>query len=180
MIMDIEIASKQVGVLKHTFNVDASYDLKRRVTGIGIVIRETDQPRKKGPVIAEISELHSNISAGETEKFAVFRALEIASERNYETLHIRSDYNHMRRKLKEDHEAGIGHERDDLHGQILRHAKQFTEVKFLYCQRRKNLMAHRLARKAVKESLPQENDMAIDYEFSEWDNDEWNENWNED
>jgi ribonuclease HI len=180
MIMDIDIASKQVGKLKYTFNVDASYDLKRRVTGIGIIIRETDQPRKKGPVIAEISELHSNISAGETEKFAVFRALEIASERNYEILHIRSDYNNMRRKLKEDHEVGIGHERDDLHGQILKYAKKFTEVKFLYCRRRKNLMAHRLARKAVKESMPQENDAAMNYETSQWDNDEWNEDWNED
>ncbi|MCU0287483.1 MAG: ribonuclease H-like domain-containing protein [Acidobacteria bacterium] len=175
--MDIETTTvKPSGNLKHTFNVDASFDFKRRVAGIGIVIHETDQPRKKGPIIAEISELHNNIPPGEIEKFAVFRALEIASERNYQILHIRSDYNHMRRKLKEDHEAGIGHEQDDLHGQVLRYAQKFTEVKFLYCLRRKNVMAHRLARKAVKESLPPGNDIKIDFEFSEWDN-EWDEYW---
>lgn len=178
--MDIETTTvKLSGNLKHTFNVDASYDLKRRVTGIGIVIRETDQPRKKGAIIAEISELHNNIRSGEIEKFAVFRALEIASERNYQILHIRSDYNHMRRKLKEDHEAGIGHERDDLHGQVLRSAQKFKEVKFLYCRRPKNLMAHRLARKAVKESLPPENEPIIDFEPSQWDDDDWNEDLNE-
>lgn len=147
--------------LKYTFYVDASYDLKRRVTGIGIVIHETDQPRKNGPVIDEISELYSNVPAGEIEKFAVFRALEIASERNYEILRIRSDYNCMRRKLKEDHKANTGHDRDDLHGLILRYAKKFKEVKFLYCPRRKNQMAHQLARKAVKELSPQKTGAAF-------------------
>jgi ribonuclease HI len=155
---------KPMSRLKYTFNVDASYDLKRRVTGIGIVIRETDQPRKNGPVIDEISELYSNVPASATEKFAVFRALEIASERNYEILRIRSDYNCMRTKLKEDHKAGTGDEREDLHGLILRYAQKFTEVKFLYCRRRKNLMAHRLARKAVKESIPQKE--SIKFELS--------------
>ena len=139
--------------LKYTFNVDASCDLKRKVTGIGIVIQETGHPRKNGPVIDEISELYSDVPAGETEKFAVFRALEIASERNYEILRIRSDYNSMRRNLKKYHKDDTGHERDDLHGLILRYAKKFKEVKFLYCPRRKNQMAHLLARKAVKESL---------------------------
>jgi ribonuclease HI len=141
--------------LKYTFNVDASYDLKRRITGIGIVIHETDQPRKNGPVIDEISELYSDVPAGAIEKFAVFRVLKIPSERNYEILRIRSDYNSMRTKLKKDHKANTGHERDDLHGLILRFAKKFKEVKFLYSPRRKNQLAHRLARKAVKEMVPQ-------------------------
>ncbi len=140
--------------LKYTFRVDASYDLKRRVAGIGIVIHETDQPRKNGPVIDEISELYSDVPAGGIEKFAVFRALEIAYERNYEIVHIRSDYNSMRRKLKKDHKANTGHEKDDLHALILRYAKKFKGVKFLYCPRRKNQLAHRLARKAVKELIP--------------------------
>jgi ribonuclease HI len=167
---DIDNSSKKsMSRLKYTFNVDASYDLKRRVTGIGIVIHETDQPRKNGPVIDEISELYSNVPAGETEKFAVFRALEIASGRNYEILRIRSDYNCMRTKLKEDHKADTGHERDDLHGLILRYAKKFKEVKFLYCLRRKNQIAHRLARKAVNELVPQKTGTA--FSMKQWNDD---------
>lgn len=153
---DIDNSSqKPMSRFKYTFNVDASFHLKRKVTGIGIVIHKTDQPRKNGPVIDEISELYSDVPAGETEKFAVFRALEIAYEREYEIIRIRSDYNTMRRKLKKDHKADTGHERDDLHGLILRYAKKFKDVKFLYCPRRKNQIAHWLARKAVKELVPQ-------------------------
>ena len=141
--------------LIHTFKVDASYHLKRKVTGIGIVIHETDKPRKNGQVIDEISELYLDVPAGVTEKFAVFRALEIALLRNYEIVRIRSDYNSMRKQLKKDHIVNTGHERDDLHGLILRLAQRFKEVKFLYQPRRKNQVAHRLARKAVEERLPQ-------------------------
>lgn len=167
---DIDKSSQRpMSRLKYTFNVDASFHLKRRVTGIGIVIHETDQPRKNGPVIDEISELYSDVPAGEIEKFAVFRALEIASERNYEILRIRSDYNSMRRKLKKDHKANTGHDRDDLHGLILRFAKKFKEVKFLYCPRRKNQIAHRLARKAVKELSPQKTSTA--FSMKQWNND---------
>lgn len=164
LIEDSNSSKEPMSRLKYTFNVDASYDLKRRVTGIGIVIHETDQPRKNGLVINEISELYSDVPAGGIEKFAVFRALEIAYERNYEILRIRSDYNSMRTKLKEDHKAGTGHERDDLHGLILRYAKKFTEVKFLYCLRRRNQIAHRLARKAIKELVPQKTGAAFSME----------------
>lgn len=140
--------------LRYTFKVDASYHLKRK-TGIGIVIHETDKPRKNGLVIDEISELYLDIPAGVTEKFAVFRALEIALLRNYEIVRIRSDYNSMREQLKKDHKMNTGQERDDLHGLILRLAQRFKGVKFLYQPRRKNQVAHRLARKAVGELLPQ-------------------------
>ena len=47
--------------LIHIFKVDASYHLKRKVTGIGIVIHETDKPKKNGIVIDEISELYLDI-----------------------------------------------------------------------------------------------------------------------
>lgn len=65
------------------------------------------------------------------------------------------DYNSMRRQLKKDHKMNTDHERDNLHGLILRYAKRFKEVKFLYQPRRKNHAAHRLARKAVEELNPQ-------------------------
>lgn len=141
--------------LIHTFKVDASDHLRQRVTGIGIVIHETDKPRKDGLAIDEISELYLDIPAGVTEKFAVFRALEIALLRNYEIVRIRSDYNYMRKQLKKDHKMNTGHERNDLHGLILRLAQRFKEVKFLYQPRRKNLVAHWLARKAVGKLSPQ-------------------------
>jgi ribonuclease HI len=150
----VKIKINVMGELIYTFKVDASYDLKRKVTGIGIVIHETDKPRKNGIVIDEISELYSDIQANVTEKFAIFRALEIALERNYEIVRIRSDYNYMRKQLKKDHKMNTENERNDLHGLIIRYAKKFKEVKFLYQPRRKNHAAHRLARKAVEELTP--------------------------
>ncbi len=61
----------------------------------------------------------------------------------------------MRTKLKKDHKEGAGQGGDDLHGTILRLAAQFAEVKFAYVPRRKNQIAHFLARKAAREGTPQ-------------------------
>lgn len=84
------------------------------------------------------------------EEFAVFRALEIATERGYRRVKIRSDYNYMRTRLKKDYRSGCGLERDDLSGRVLRLAKGLIEVKFAYCPRRKNQITHRLARRGAQ------------------------------
>jgi len=142
--------------LKHIMIVDASYDRMQRVTGIGIIIREVQNPKKRrGKVIDEILESYFGMPRGSGEKFAILRALEIASERGYQIVKVRSDYNPMRKKLKKDHEKNLGHERDGVHATILRLAKTFAEVKFAYQPRRKNQNAHRLARRAVAEMVLQ-------------------------
>lgn len=140
--------------IRHTLKVGASYHRPRKVTGIGIVIHETDKPKRNGMVIDEISELYSDIPAGMTEWFAVFRALEIAEERNYEIVRIRCHFTAVRRKLKKHHKANTGQERDDLQGLILRKARRFKEVTFRYLTRRNNSIARYLARKALQESMP--------------------------
>ena len=136
--------------------VDASYDIQRQITGIGIVVHQTNKPKRNGVVIEQILEAYSGVPASTAEKFAVLRALEIALERGYQIIKVRSDYNTMRRKLKKSYKALTIHsETDDLHSIILRLAKTFREVKFAYQPRRRNQNAHILAKRALKEKEPQ-------------------------
>jgi ribonuclease HI len=134
--------------------VDASYRDDRGVTGIGIVLHATDRPGRAGPEIARISEMHEGVPAGAIELFAVFRALEHARERGYRRVKVRSDYNAMRRRLKADHEAGRNAGSGSLHGRTLLLARSFDQVVFVYQPRRKNQVAHGLARAAIFESKP--------------------------
>lgn len=140
---------------KHTITVDASHDRAKDVVGIGIVIQVTDKSRKRGAIIGRHSEAYQGLHSGCMEKFAVLRALEIASELDCRFVKVRSDCNSMRTRLKKDHKESTGQGGDDLHGAILRLAAQFDEVKFAYVPRRKNQIAHFLARKAVQEETPQ-------------------------
>ena len=135
--------------LIHTFTVDASYNAKKDYVGIGLVLQATEKPARRGRILDMIEETYQIKGLSkEMEKFAVFRALKIATERGYQRIKIRSDYNSMRRNLKKKHQLGFGLEQDDLTGQVLRLAGEFIEVKFVYCPRRKNQMAHLLSRKA--------------------------------
>jgi ribonuclease HI len=142
--------------MRQTFILDASYDSETGITGIGIVIHETDKPQKNrnGKVIDEISESYVGIDAGKGEMLAIFRAFEIASERGYKNIRTRSDYNYLRKSLKKSYEGGEGNNRTDLHGEIIRISNTFEKVEFGYKPRRKNQMAHTLARHAVKQITP--------------------------
>ena len=141
--------------LRHTFFVDASIDLDRGIVGIGIVMRATEKPgHSPGPIATEFSEAYLGIPPSAAEKFAIFRALEIAAGHSATCVKIRSDFNQMRTELKVDHGAAVGLDREDLHGSVLKSAVKFQEVKFSFVSRRKNQEAHRLARKAVRECKP--------------------------
>jgi ribonuclease HI len=128
--------------------VDASHRVESGVTGIGIVLHATDQPGRAGPVIARIAETHTDIPASSIELFAVFRALEIAHDRGFQRVRVRSDYNVMRRRLKTDYRAGHPANDGSLHGRTLMLARMFDDVVFAYQPRRKNGAAHSLARSA--------------------------------
>lgn len=142
--------SENIPNLRHTFTVDASHNVKKDCIGIGLVLQVTDKPGRRGEILEMIDETHpAKELVKDMEKFAVLRAIEIAIERGYQRVKIRSDYNHMRTQLKKLYRSGEGLERDDLSGQVLRLAKGLVEVKFAYCPRRKNQMAHRLARKGA-------------------------------
>lgn len=141
--------------LRHTFFVDASYDYDRRIAGIGVVMRATEKPgRRPGPIAEKFSEAYLGIPPGAAEKFAVLRALEIAAAHSATRVKVRSDCSQMRTRLKLDHGRGVGLDRHDLHGSVLRLAATFQEVKFSFVQRRRNQEAHRLARMAVREGQP--------------------------
>jgi len=60
----------------------------------------------------------------------------------------------MRKSLKVDYESNAGSEREDLHGAVLKMTSKFECVKFGYKPRRKNQMAHTLARRARTEVEP--------------------------
>ena len=138
----------------HTFRVDASFDKQRSVTGIGLILRTTNKPGRDGAVVARFSEAYIGLPVQAGEQFAVLRALEIASERGYRLLRVRSDYNQMRIALKDDYEAGVVPDEHNLRVMILRVAQKFDQIKFAWIPRRRNQEAHSLARKAVLQSVP--------------------------
>jgi ribonuclease HI len=134
-----------------TATVDASHRADRGVTGIGIVLRASDRPGRAGPELARISEQHDGVPAGEIELFAVLRALEHARARGFRRVKVRSDYSAMRRRLKADHAAGRNADAGTLHGRVLLLARTFDDVYFGYQPRRRNQVAHGLARAATFE-----------------------------
>jgi ribonuclease HI len=100
--------------LHHTITVDGSYGFARAVAGVGLVIQQSDRPRRRGQVVDTIAEAFVGVPAGHVEALAVLRALEIAAERAFRILKIRSDHNQLRRTLREHHRSQDGQERDDL------------------------------------------------------------------
>jgi len=149
----------------HTFRVDASFNQQRGITGIGLVLQVTNKPGRDGVVVARFSEAYTGLPVQVGEQFAVFRALEIASENGYRLVRVRSDYNQMRTALKRDYEAGIVPDEQSLRAMILRLAQKFDQTKFAWIPRRKNHQAHGLARKAVERALFVREDLQ---RFFEW------------
>ena len=137
-----------------TFRVDASFDKQKGITGIGLILQATNKAGRDGTVVARFSESYIGLPIQAGEQFAVLRALEIAFERGYRLLRVRSDYNQMRIALKHDYQAGVVHEEHNLRGMILRLAGKFDQIKFAWISRRRNQEAHFLARKAVLQSAP--------------------------
>jgi len=133
---------------KHTFIVDASYDYDSKIIGIGMAIHQADKPKRNGILIDQLSEAYKGIPPCIIEMFAVYRALEIGKEREYRIIRVRSDYNQMRTKLKNSYKERMGFNRNDLHGEIMRITRYFELVQFAYKPRRRNQMAHVLARRA--------------------------------
>jgi len=137
--------------LRHTITVDFSGDNERKIAGIGIVIQESTKRGRRGAIVEELAEAVEGIPFREGEKYAVLRALQIASERGFRDLKIRSDYNAMRRRLRRSYD-GKARPRGDLDERILELAAEFDRVHFAWVPRRKNQRAHFLARRA--RSLP--------------------------
>jgi len=142
--------------LKHTLIVDASHNPESDVIGIGIAVHETDKITRvrNGILIDQISESYRGIHSGHGEMLALFRALEIARDREYKIVRLRSDYNSMRKALKKCYEEQTEFERVGLYGEVMRITRNFDSVKFGYKPRRKNQMAHGLARFGAKEIEP--------------------------
>ena len=129
----------------HTLTVDASYDKASRVTGVGVVIQERIGPSGRGPILERVAEAHTGVAPGTGELFAVLRALEIAMDRGFTRIKIRSDYNAMRRDLRQRHRARAATD-NELQDRVLELARRFVWVDFGYVPRRKNQIAHALAR----------------------------------
>jgi ribonuclease HI len=129
-----------------TLAVDASYEARTRVTGVGIVVQARVRATGRGPILEQLAEGHAGVAPGTGELFALLRALEVARDRSYTRVKTRSDYNAMRRSLHERHRAG-GVGNNDLQCRVLDLARQFLWIDFGYVPRRKNQIAHSLARK---------------------------------
>jgi len=127
------------------------------------------------PIVEELAEAVRGISFGDGEKYAVLRALQVASERGFRDVKIRSDYNAMRRKLKTKYTRKTLSATDELEKKILKLAMEFDRVHFGYVPKRKNQRAHILARQG--RNLPtQEQAMDLDIHNNalEWQIDIWN------
>ena len=131
-----------------TFTVDASYSPATGITGIGIVIQERSGRSRRGPIVEQLSESHRNITVGDGELYAVLRALEVAKQLGFTRIKVRSDYNRMRRSLRERYRDGSV--ALDLEGCVLQLARSFDWIDFGYVPRRKNQAAHVLSRKATQ------------------------------
>ena len=66
----------------------------------------------------ELAEAVEGIRLREGEKYAVLRALQVASERGFRDLKIRSDCNGMRRRLRRNYEGKGCQPRERLDGRI--------------------------------------------------------------
>lgn len=130
----------------HTLTVDASYDEETRVTGVGVVVQARVGTAGRGPILEQLAEAHTGVAQGTGETFAVLRALEIARDRGFTRIKIRSDYNAMRRHLRERHRTRDTGD-NDVQRRVLELARQFVWIDFGYVPRRKNQIAHALARK---------------------------------
>jgi hypothetical protein len=141
----------------HTFTVDASYDDASQVTGIGVVIQERVGSSGRGPILARLSEGHVGVAPGKGEMFAVLRALEIAMDRGFTRIKIRSDYNAMRRDLRNRHRARDSAE-DDLQHKVLHLASRFVWIDFVTCRDEKiTLHTYLLERVVSLPDLPRTN-----------------------
>lgn len=134
--------------LRHTITVDFSGDHEPQIAGIGIVIQESTKRERREPIVEELAEAVEGIPLREGEKYAVLRALQVASERGFRDLKIRSDYNAMRRRLRRNYDRKRFQPREDLDRKILELAAEFDRIHFGFVPRRKNQRAHILARRA--------------------------------
>jgi ribonuclease HI len=132
--------------IRHTITVDFSGDHERQIAGIGIVIQESTRRGRRGPIVEELAEAVEGIPLGEGEKYAVLRALQVASERGFSDLKIRSDYNGMRRRLRQSYDGKGFQSPEDLDRRILELAAEFDRIHFGFVSKRKNQRAHILAR----------------------------------
>jgi len=131
----------------HTLTVNASHDPRRGVTGIGIVIQERHGARRRGPILAQISEVRHDASSASAEALAMLRGFEIAIERGYSHVQVRSDVNSMRKQLRHLHLDGPPG-LDPIRTRILDLARRLASVRVAYVARRKNHLARQLARTA--------------------------------
>ena len=140
-------------MFRYTFIVDASHNRETSAVGIGIAIHETDKLLKgrNGFLIDQLSEAYQGIHSGHGEMLALFRSLEIARNRGYKIIRLRSDYKAMRKALKQSYDEQTDLDRVGLYGEVMRITKYFDSVQFGYKPRRKNQMAHGLSRVGAKE-----------------------------
>ena len=131
----------------HTLTVDASVDLRRGLVGVGILIQERAGSTRRGPILDRLSECHLLVPPMGAEELAALRALQVAHERGYSRLKIRMDTNPVRRLLRAAHRAGTV--LPGMRGEILGLAASFEFVDFGWVPRRKNQIAHALARHAL-------------------------------
>ncbi|MFT7561149.1 MAG: ribonuclease HI [Flavobacteriales bacterium] len=150
--------------MRQTLIVNSRYNHDTNVVGIGIVIHETDDSAggRKGEVIDRVSESYSGITPNLSEILALYRALEIAIQRDYKVVELMSDCNPLRKSLKKSYEERLQFDRPDLYGKILNMTTHFDTVKFGLKPGRKNQTARGLSLVGTKEMEPLVNEYFVE------------------
>jgi ribonuclease HI len=142
--------------LRYTLTVDASLNQTQQKIGIGIVIQETVLAGRRGPIAEQIAESFpvGTVTTGEIELLAILRAVEIAVSRGYQWVKVRSDCNQLRKKVASGVKNKNQGKAGTVQGRILELARSIQNLQIAYCPRRKNQMAHRLARQGAGIIVP--------------------------
>lgn len=132
-----------------TLTVTASEAHEAQAVGIGIVLQKSDSDKRKkpGPIFEVIAERHAPSPIVRPDARAIIRALEIAADRGYHRIRVRTGSNGLRRALRDHYRKPTGVEPENpVHRQILELARTFELADFAPIPRGKNTIAHTLAR----------------------------------
>jgi len=147
--MGTPVEAKPRGPVKHTLTVDASCHTREGLVGVGIVIQASDQPGHRGPVLDRLSEVHREVKPSDAELLSVLRALEIAVERGYHLVTVRTDCPHLAEHLRKAQAVDPGRLPEGITRRIVDLAAGFEDCTFRGLTRHRNLEARLLARSGV-------------------------------
>jgi hypothetical protein len=131
-----------------------SFNRTTGISGIGIVLHETSQPRRRGPIVERFGEAYSDVPARDTVAFSVLRALEIVGDRGVWVLKIGGPFSKGLRGPVCSSSAAVLPQRSHLWRRVVELGASFEIARIQFIPRRRTLNARLLARAALSDAVP--------------------------